>query len=112
LHPSHAVEIPPLDLELDHPPAAGRATWRWRTHEAGRVGITPITVRVLRPGPRAEELLAAVAQELGIKPSKARPAVFMFHDVSAANAHAAVARAMAWAGPDADEHLHLGPPAR
>jgi hypothetical protein len=75
------------------------------------VGITPITVHILRPGSRAEELLAAVARELGKKPSQARPARFMFEDVSAAEAHAAVAQAIAAVG-DADDYLHLNPPGR
>jgi hypothetical protein len=75
------------------------------------VPLTAIIVYVTRPGGRADELLAAVAKQLGRGPPIAdeRGHVRILLEESEGAAWQRVSDALNAAGDDWDEHLHLNP---
>ena len=71
-----------------------------------------VTIKVIQPGDRAEELLARVADAVQVEPSrKVSPelAQFWFSEVDADEAEAALRAALADTGTDWDDHLVLRP---
>ena len=71
-----------------------------------------VTIKVIQPGDRAEELLARVADAVQIEPSrKVSPelAQFWFSEVDANEAEAALLAALDNTGTDWDDHLVLRP---
>jgi hypothetical protein len=75
------------------------------------VPLTAIVVCVTRPGGRADELLAAVAKQLGRGPPipDERGHVRIVLEESEAAAWQRVKEALDAAGDDWDEHLHVNP---
>ena len=70
-----------------------------------------ICVEILEPGPRAEELLSAVAQTLGLRPNRKDDAAFFwFSNVSTQDAWEATVDAVSATGGDWADHLALSVP--
>ena len=73
---------------------------------------TVISVEVLEAGPRAEELLAAAAQSLQVRPKRKDegPALFWFSSMSSQDAWDALVDAVEAAGKDWADYLRLEVP--
>jgi hypothetical protein len=82
---------------------------RRRGYCAYPVPLTPIVVHVVRPGPRADELLAALAEHLGraVAPPDELGHVRVLMQEPPAPAWQHVHDGLAAAGEDWEEHLQL-----
>jgi hypothetical protein len=92
-------------------PGSPGGVCRWPATTIGLVPLTAIVVHVMRPGRRADELLAAVAKHLGrarqIPDERGHVRILLEESGSAAWQH--VHDALDAAGDDWHEHLHVNP---
>ena len=92
-------------------PGSPGGVCRWPAATIGLVPLTAIVVHVMRPGRRADELLAAVAEHLGrgrqFPDERGHVRILLEESGGAAWQH--VHDALDAAGDDWHEHLHVNP---
>jgi hypothetical protein len=96
---------------MTRPASAERAAGARGPLRSAAVPLTAIVVHVTHPGPRADELLAAVASKLGratLRPDERGHARILLEEGEGAAWHR-VHDALDAAGDDWQEHLHVNP---